>query len=78
MPGWRAVRWRLGCPGIARSLRMRCSAPGWVKAFQASGVNAPGPPGAASGWARPLMPCRTRMPALRAAAAMSLRLRWRS
>ena len=68
---------------------MRCSAPGWVKTFQTSVVNAPGPPRAARGWARPLMPCRTRMPALRAAAArastgvpvsaaMSLRLRWRS
>ena len=89
MPSWRAARWRLDCPGIARSLRMRCSAPGWVKAFQTSAVNAPGPPRAARGWARPLMPCRTRMPALRAAAArastgtpvsaaMSLRLRWRS
>jgi hypothetical protein len=68
---------------------MRCSAPGWVKAFQASVGNALGPPRAARGWARASMPCRTRMPALRAAAerastgmpvsaAMSLRLRWRS
>ena len=68
---------------------MRCSAPGRVKAFQTSVGNAPGPPRAARGWARPVMPCRTRMPALRAAAArastgtpvsaaMSLRLRWRS
>ena len=53
------------------------------------GGNAPGPPKMARGWGRPLMPCRTRMPACRAAAArastvvpvsaaMSLRLRWRS
>ena len=87
MPSWRPARWRLDCPGIARSLRMRCSAPGWLNAFQTSGVNALGPPRAARGWARPVMPCRTRMPALRAAAArvsigtpvsaaMSLRLRW--
>jgi hypothetical protein len=33
-----------GLPGIARRFRMRCSAPGWVKAFQMSGLNAPGPP----------------------------------
>jgi AcrR family transcriptional regulator len=50
---------------------------------------APGPPRAARGWARPVMPCRTRMPTLRpsaakastgtlVSAAMSLRLRWRS
>ena len=49
--------------------------------------NAPGPPKVARGWARLLMPCWTRIPALRAAAArastgvpvsaaMSLRLRW--
>ena len=66
---------------------MRCSAPGWVKTFQTSGGNATGPPRAPRGWARPVMPSRTRMPALRAAAArastgvpvsvaMSLRLRW--
>ena len=89
MPSWRAAWLRLGWPGRARSLRMRCSAPGWVKTFQTSGENAPGPPRAARGWARPVMPCRTRMPASRAAAArastgvpvsaaMSLRLRWRS
>ena len=39
------------------------------EAFQTVGGNAPGPPRPARGWAWPFMPCRTGMPALRAAAA---------
>jgi hypothetical protein len=58
-----------GLAGRARSLRMRCSAPGWVKTLQTSGGNAP--PRAERGWPRPLTPWRMRMPALRAVAARS-------
>jgi hypothetical protein len=36
---------------------------GWVKTLQTSGGNVPGPPIAVRGWARPVMPCRTRMSA---------------
>jgi hypothetical protein len=83
MPSWRAALWRLACPGRARSLLIRCSAFGRVKAFQTAGGNVPR---LARGWARPLTPCRTGIPAVRAAAArvsagipvsaaMSLRLR---
>src|ERR1017187_9304790 len=68
---------------------MRCSACGREKTSQTAGGNAAGPPRLASGWSRPLMPCRTGMPAVRAAAArvlagmpvpaaMSLRLRLRA
>jgi hypothetical protein len=50
VPSWRAACGRLGWPGRVRSLRMRCSAPGRVKTFQTSVVNAPGPPRAARGF----------------------------
>jgi hypothetical protein len=50
-PSWKAAWLRLGWPERVRSLRMRmrCSAPGRVNAFQTSVENAPGPPRAARG-----------------------------
>jgi hypothetical protein len=56
---------------------MRCSACGRAKAVQTAGGNAPGRPRLARGWAWPSVPWRTGMPAVRASAAMPLRLRWR-
>lgn len=51
--------------------RRACSVPGRAKAFQTSAGNAQGPPRAARGRVRLVMPRRTRMPALRAASAMA-------